>query len=102
VSAKEIIHEFYLLNIMRHLKSSHPFDRLVFKNKKNRSQSASAQKRPFSAKQRVPEGLTNEKIRESLERQELGEKYAGSSVKKQVYSGVREDKYGHYKNEVLN
>ena len=67
VSSKEIIHEFYLLNIMRHLKSTHPFEKIVFKNKKGRAQSVSGQKRAFSAKQRMPEGLTNEKIRESIE-----------------------------------
>ena len=32
VSSKEIIHEFYLLNVKRHIKSEHPFDKIVFKN----------------------------------------------------------------------
>ena len=49
---------------MRHLKSTHPFEKIVFKNKKVRAQSASGQKRASSAKYRVPEGMTNEKIRE--------------------------------------
>ena len=68
VSSKEIIHEFYLLNIMRHLRSAHPFEKIVFKSKKMRAQSVSGQKRASSAKYRPPEGLTNEKIREELER----------------------------------
>jgi len=76
---------------MRHLKSAHPFEKIVFKNKKNRSQSASANKRPFSAKQRIPEGITNEKIRESLGNYE--EPY--SATKDYLYSG---EKYGNYKN----
>jgi hypothetical protein len=48
---------------MRHLKSPQPFEKIVFKNKKYRAQSASGQKRPHSTAKKIPEGLTNEKIR---------------------------------------
>lgn len=75
---------------MRHLRSSNPFERVVFKGKKARAESASGQKRAASAKHRAPEGLTNEKIRESIEKD-----YRGN------HSGFGEDKYGNYKNEVL-
>lgn len=69
LSSKEIIHEFYLLNVMRHLKSNTPFERIVFKNKRNRSKSAN-NVRSQSAKQRIPDTLTNQKIKEELERAE--------------------------------
>ena len=62
LSSKEIIHEFYLLNVMRHLKSSQPFEKIVWKNKKQRG-AKSAQKRPVSSKPPGPENLTNEKLR---------------------------------------
>lgn len=52
---------------MRHIKSTHPFEKIVFKNKRTRAQSASGTKRAASAKQRLPEGMTNQKIRESIE-----------------------------------
>lgn len=65
LSSKEIIHEFYLLNVMRHLKSNTPFERIVFKNKRNRSKSAN-NVRSQSAKQRIPDALTNQKIKEEL------------------------------------
>jgi hypothetical protein len=96
VSSKEILHEFYLLNIMRHLRSSHPFEKIVFKNKRSRVQSASGQKRAYSVKQRVPEGLTNEKIRESLEED------SKAGTQDYFYSGTKGDKYGSYKNGVIN
>ena len=81
---------------MRHLKSSHPFERIVFKSKKVRAQSASGQKRASSAKYRAPEGLTNEKIREEIDKEYK------VNTKDYFYSGNKGDKYGNYKNEVIN
>lgn len=81
---------------MRHLKSSHPFDKIVFKTKKYRSQSASGQKRIYSAVKKPQEGLTNEKIRESLE------KDYKAQTGGYFFSGQNEDKYNTYKNEVIN
>ena len=81
---------------MRHLKSSHPFEKIVFKSKKYRSQSASGQKRPFTAVKKPQEGLTNEKIRESIE------KDYKAQTGNYFFSGAKEDKYGNYKNEVIN
>lgn len=52
---------------MRHIKTTQPFEKISMKNKKTRSQSVSAQKRAASAKQRLPEGMTNQKIRDSIE-----------------------------------
>lgn len=49
---------------MRHLKSNSPFDRIVFKNKKNRSKSANNAQRSHQTRQKIPEGLTNQKIKE--------------------------------------
>jgi hypothetical protein len=79
---------------MRHLKSNAPFERIVFKNKRVRSKSTTAQQRSYSAKQRVPEGLTNEKVREELERNEP--KY---QTKDNFYT---DDKYANYKHEVIH
>ena len=68
----------------------------MFRNKKNRAQSASGQKRASSAKQRMPEGMTNEKIREKFEEENKAE------TKDYFYSGAKGDKYGNFKNEVIN
>jgi ketol-acid reductoisomerase len=83
---------------MRHLKSNTPFERIVFKNKRIRSKSTSntAQQRSYSAKQRIPEGLTNQKIKEELEKVEEP-KY---ETKNNFFS--KDDKYANFKNEMMN
>ena len=80
---------------MRHIKSAHPFEKIVFKNKKARAQSVSGQKRAMSAKQRVPEGMTNQKIRESIDNDTSDYKLESSN---NFYSGAKGDKYANYKN----
>jgi hypothetical protein len=99
VSSKEIIHEFYLLNIMRHIRSAHPFEKIVLKGKRTRAQSASGQKRAVSAKQRLPEGMTNQKIRDSIENDTSDYKIDTGN---NFYSGAKGDKYVTYKNEVFD
>lgn len=81
---------------MRHLRSNTPFERIVFKNKRNRSKSANNVQRSQSAKQRIPDTLTNQKIKEELERADEP-KY---ETKDHLFS--KDDKYANYKHEVIN
>ena len=64
-SKKKSLHEFYLLNIMRYLKSNKPFERITYKGgdagrSKDKGASLSAtQKRPLSSQPGGGANLTN-------------------------------------------
>lgn len=92
VSSKEIIHEFYLLNVKRHIKSDHPFERIVFKNSKQ-SKSKGEKQRSLSAyKISNKVNLTNEKLKEKMEMDDR--KFDTVDIRLQNRSA---DKYDEYK-----
>lgn len=104
LSSKEISHEFYLLNVMRHLKSDNPFERIVYKNKTTaRGSSGSAKKRAYSAKHRATnEGfsqLTNDKLREKLG-QQSDEKYQTHDGG--FFASTKDEKYEHFKKGITD